>query len=189
MMAIRDILEDACKTPRKYISIYGLLHVDNERVYGYVDKLGSSLVLVRQFHDFLHHGWRVAQISDIAKVSHGNGYDDTVIRSEGRFSEQQPIPNVDISCMEAAIRDIDRLYGQIAIYDKVGRDTGAFLLGRVLGLVGDDVRLLPYSSDGYWDEEEYSVSLHDIVMIECETPYMRAMYKYLRTHEERSGDT
>jgi hypothetical protein len=189
MTEIREILEDACKAPRKYVQIDGLTHGDNDSVYGYVDKLGSSLVLVRQFSDLLHYGWCVAKMSEITQVSHGNGYMDTVMRSEGRISEHQPIPDVDIMCMETAIRDIVRLYGQIAIWDKVGRDTGALLFGRVLGIVGDDVRLLPYSPDGYWDEEEYGVSLRDVVMLEFETPYMQGMYKYLRTHEDRCDDT
>ncbi len=181
MIGTRDMLEDACRTPRKYIQIKGLPCDGDGTVYGYIDRLGSSQVLIRQFYDTIHNGWRVAQIADIADIKHGESYVDRVIRCEGRFSEQHPIPDVNISTMEAAIWDIVRLYGQIAIYDKVGRDTDSFLLGRVLEIEGDDVRLLPYSTDGYWDVEEYGVSLRDIVMLEFETLYMRSMYKYLRT--------
>jgi hypothetical protein len=170
---------------KHYVEVHSAWnHIDS--MYGYIEAVGPSLVLIRRFLDFLEYGWSVARIEDITGVSRdtGDAFADHVLRCEGLYSCHHSVPEVDVSCMAAAIEDVGRQYGQVCLYDVRAAEEGHLLLGRYEDIIADEVRILPYSVDAWLDKEPYAVVLRDVVMMEFETPYMRTLYKYVRFRED-----
>lgn len=152
-----------------------------ERRLGYVVALARSLVLLQENREFRHSGHVIFPIGKIDGLRTG-GYEDAyhrVLRAEGMIYPVEPVLDVDLSSLAAALRSLrspDRCIG----IELPGEKTGyALFIGKVRRVTNTHLLIDCYSGTYEWDTETTKLLLKDIMSIIVGSHYINVTQKHV----------
>lgn len=180
---------------KQHVGTGGIVRVTRNRpsaphLHGYVLRASRSLCLMRCFYDFHADGFAVFRTRDVLDVRCGphERLWDRMLKGEGLLSDLQQPPRITLRSMPEAISSVSQTYGRLIIEcEDAMEDLQDFYIGSVLKVSSKSVSMRHFDGLGRWQTRPAMISIDEITLLQLETPYLQAFWKYLNPKKARGS--
>ena len=146
---------------------------------GFPLALGDELVLVRSLHEFAVNGFAVMRLRDITAVlsTDAERFFERVLRAEGALDEAPAARMVPLRSWRSVLEAV-RLHYRHAIIECEGPEGGAFYLGELAGVEGDEATLHYIQVNGTRERALTRVALDDVTLVRFDERYVNLFGRY-----------